>query len=586
MKRLLFISLILCSLLPTYGRKKDKKHHAQSAKQEQRLSDNDMRRYQYFYLEAVRQEGLGNYPEAFDLYRHCLEIDTLASEAHFAISGYYASVNKDSLALSHLKYACDLDPENDEFMERLGQYYLTKNMIDEGTAVYERLADLCRDRSEFLEMLTRIYQYKKDYPKMLETLNRLEIVEGPSENLTLSKMQVYSSMGDEKGAHEELERLVKSHPNDLNYQVMMGNWLLANGKKAEALKAYQKVLKEEPDNAKAQTSLMDYYRTTGNSEEADTLLYKILENPNTESQTRISLMRQVVSDNEQSGGDSTRILNIFSRILSLPQKTSDMAEMEVAYMNFKNMPKDTILVSLRRVLSINPENVGARLQMLDIMWRDSIDENVIAECEKAIDFTPEETSLYYYLGLAKYLNKDDQGALEAFRKGATTIKENTPTEVSSRIYMISGDILHHMNRNEEAYAAYDSCLIYNPDEVSCLNNYAYYLSEDNKNLKKAEQMSYKTIKAEPENATYLDTYAWILYMQQRYEEARIYIDQALKNDSTIESSVIWEHAGDIYIRLGMRSHANDYWQKAIDLGADNTADIRKKIAKEKTKERK
>ena len=201
--------------------------------------------------------------------------------------------------------------------------------------------------------------------------------------------------------------------------------------------------------------------------------------------------------------------------------------------------------------------------------------------QKAIDYTPEETSLYYYLGLAKYLNKDDAGALEALRKGAANIKEDTPMEISSRIYMISGDILHSMNLPEEAYAAYDSCLNINPNEISCLNNYAYYLSEENRDLKRAEQMSYKTIKAEPENVSYLDTYAWILYMQKRYEEARIYIDQALKNDSTQTSSVIWEHAGDIYIRLGLKSDASNYWQKAIDSGADNATEIRKKIARTK-----
>ena len=550
-------------------------------KQEQRLNDNDMRRYQYFYLEAIRQEGLGNFAEAFDLYRHCLEIDSLASETHYAISDFYSQISKDTLALYHLKKANSLEPENDEFAERLGQYYLSQNKIEEGTRVYERLADIHRDRSEFLDILTRIYQFKKDYPKMLETLNRLEEAEGESENLTLSKMQVYSSMGDEKGAYEELLRLVKRHPNDLNYKVMMGNWLLANSRKDEALKAYKAVLKEEPTNPQAQMSLMDYYRTTGNSAEADTLLYQILENPETEAQTRISLMRQVVADNEQGGGDSTRILNIFSRILSLPQLTSDMAEMHVAYMNFKHMPNDSILSGLNKVLAINPENIAARLQRLDIMWRDTIDEKVIAECEKAIDYTPEEPVLYYYLGLAKYLNKDDAGALEALRKGAANIKEDTPMEISSRIYMISGDILHSMNLPEEAYAAYDSCLNINPNEISCLNNYAYYLSEENRDLKRAEQMSYKTIKAEPENVSYLDTYAWILYMQKRYEEARIYIDQALKSDSTQTSSVIFEHAGDIYIRLGLKSDASNYWQKAIDSGSDNATEIKKKIARTK-----
>lgn len=581
MKRLLLISLIICALLPTYGKKKEKKRQAVIPRQEQRLNDNDMRRYQYFYLEAIRQEGLGNFAEAFDLYRHCLEIDSLASETHYAISDFYSQISKDTLALYHLKKANSLEPENDEFAERLGQYYLSQNKIEEGTRVYERLADIHRDRSEFLDILTRIYQYKKDYPKMLETLNRLEEAEGESENLTLSKMQVYSSMGDEKGAYEELLRLVKRHPNDLNYKVMMGNWLLANSRKDEALKAYKAVLKEEPTNPQAQMSLMDYYRTTGNSAEADTLLYQILENPETEAQTRISLMRQVVADNEQGGGDSTRILNIFSRILSLPQQTSDMAEMHVAYMNFKHMPNDSILSGLNKVLAINPENIAARLQRLDIMWRDTIDEKVIAECEKAIDYTPEEPVLYYYLGLAKYLNKDDAGALEALRKGAANIKEDTPMEISSRIYMISGDILHSMNLPEEAYAAYDSCLNINPNEISCLNNYAYYLSEENRDLKRAEQMSYKTIKAEPENVSYLDTYAWILYMQKRYEEARIYIDQALKSDSTQTSSVIFEHAGDIYIRLGLKSDASNYWQKAIDSGSDNATEIKKKIARTK-----
>ena len=581
MKRLLLISLIICALLPSYGKKKEKKRQAVIPKQEQRLNDNDLRRYQYFYLEAIRQEGLGNFTEAFDLYRHCLEIDSLASETHYAISDFYSQISKDSLALYHLKKANSLEPENDEFAERLGQYYLSQNKIEEGTRVYERLADIHRDRSEFLDILTRIYQFKKDYPKMLETLNRLEEAEGESENLTLSKMQVYSSMGDEKGAYEELLRLVKRHPNDLNYKVMMGNWLLANSRKDEALKAYKAVLKEEPTNPQAQMSLMDYYRTTGNSAEADTLLYQILENPETEAQTRISLMRQVVADNEQGGGDSTRILNIFSRILSLPQLTSDMAEMHVAYMNFKHMPNDSILSGLNKVLAINPENIAARLQRLDIMWRDTIDEKVIAECEKAIDYTPEEPVLYYYLGLAKYLNKDDAGALEALRKGAANIKEDTPMEISSRIYMISGDILHSMNLPEEAYAAYDSCLNINPNEISCLNNYAYYLSEENRDLKRAEQMSYKTIKAEPENVSYLDTYAWILYMQKRYEEARIYIDQALKSDSTQTSSVIFEHAGDIYIRLGLKSDASNYWQKAIDSGSDNATEIKKKIARTK-----
>lgn len=573
----LLISLYYSVFAPHKVVKHKKKVQTEAVIQTKQLTEDESRRYQYFWLEAVRQEDMENYTAAYDLYRHCLDINPDASESHFEIARFEVALGNDSLAQMHYERALELDPDNDEFAERLGQYYLSKEMIEKGTEVYERLAKMAPDRSEYLDVLARIYQHQRDYSKMLTTLNRMEMVDGQSEDLTLTKMQVYSYMGDEKGAYNELMSLVKSHPNDLNYKVMMGNWLLGNGKKPEALKTFQDVLKEEPDNAQGQMALMDYYRAEGNTEEADKLLFLMLENPRTEASTRITLMRQVISDNEKGAGDSTRVMDIFNRILSLPQRTSEMAEMKVAYMELKQMPTDSIKAVLHQVLDINPENIQSRLRLIDIMWRDTIDENVIRECEKAIDYNPEEPALYYYLGLAKYLNDDDKGSLSAIKKGVAHISEDTPEGISSRMYMIMGDILHGMGKADEAYAAYDSCLVYNPDEISCLNNYAYYLSVENKDLKRAEQMSYKTIKAEPENGTYLDTYAWILYMQERYEEAKIYIDQVMKVDSASMSATLYDHAGDIYLKTGKTKEALDFWKKALPLKPDNEAEIRKKI---------
>lgn len=154
------------------------------------------------------------------------------------------------------------------------------------------------------------------------------------------------------------------------------------------------------------------------------------------------------------------------------------------------------------------------------------------------------------------------------------INENSNKEIVSDFYAIMGDILHEKKREAEAFAAYDSCLQWKPDNVGCLNNYAYYLSEQGKDLQKAEQMSYRTIKAEPDNSTFLDTYAWILFMQERYEESKIYIDQAVEKDSTV-SEVILEHAGDIHAKVGDMERALDYWQRAREKGADSKVLIRK-----------
>ena len=144
----------------------------------------------------------------------------------------------------------------------------------------------------------------------------------------------------------------------------------------------------------------------------------------------------------------------------------------------------------------------------------------------------------------------------------------------------------------EAYAAYDSALVYKPDNIGALNNYAYYLSVERKQLDKAEEMSYRTVKAEPSNGTYLDTYAWILFEKGKYVEARIYIDQALLNGGD-KSSVVVEHCGDIYYQNGEPDKALEFWQKALKLSEEKPEDgseprttkelnlLKKKIAKRK-----
>ena len=132
-----------------------------------------------------------------------------------------------------------------------------------------------------------------------------------------------------------------------------------------------------------------------------------------------------------------------------------------------------------------------------------------------------------------------------------------------------GDVYHQLNKVTESFAAYDSSLVYNDSNIGVLNNYAYYLSEKGEKLDIAEEMSYKTIKAEPKNSTYLDTYAWILFQKKNYGEAKIYIDDALKNGGD-ESEVIVEHSGDIYYMNGEKEKALEFWLQAKKLGGDST----------------
>ena len=538
------------------------------------LSYNDEQRFKYFYFEAVNQQNLEHYDAAFDLYSHCLDINPYAAEVYYALSGYYAELGNDSMSMATIRKAADLDEQNDIYLERLAINYLKAGDYRNATDCYERLLDRNKNRSDALGILLQLYNQQKDYGHMIQTLDRMEQLEGSSEQITLSKMRVYAMTGDKEKELEALQQLSEKHPNDLNYRVMMGNWLLQNDRTDEALEEYEYVLGIEPENQAAHMSMLDYYRAVDNDSLANALQEQLLVNPKTPFQTKISLMRQVVAENEQNGGDSTQVISVFQRILQEPQADSEMLELYAAYMQLKKMPQDSINQTWRKALDITPDNAGVRLQLAQALWAEQQYDDVATLCEEGTEYNPDEIGFYYFLGLS-YLQKDDDDAtLHAMQRGVRQIDEDSNPEIASDFYAIMGDVLHKKGRDQEAFAAYDSCLQHKPDNYGCLNNYAYYLSLNRTDLQKAEQMSYRTIKAEPTNATFLDTYAWILFQQERYAEAAIYMEQTLQNDSTPSADVL-EHAGDIYAKNEQMDKAVDYWQQAVDAGSDSKVLIRK-----------
>ena len=538
------------------------------------LSYNDEQRFKYFYLGAVDQQMKGNYAGAFDLLNHCQEINPDAAEVYFMRSAYHALLNNDSLSLADIQKAAELNPQNNVYLERLAGAYIGSGKYDEAIEAYEKLYANNHDRDDVLNVLIRLYGQQKDYDNMLQTINRLENLEGSSEEITLARMRVYSLKGDKQAELAELKDLSKKHPNDMNYRVMMGNWLLQNELPADALKEYEFVLAQEPDNLMAQMSMLDYYNAIGQDSLAAELQEKLVVSPSTPLNSKMTLMRGIVNSNEQQGGDSTEVLRIFRHILAQPQKTSDMWELQAAYMSLKQMPQDSIDNSLRGALEVAPDNAGVRLQLIQSKWKEQLFDDVISLCKPALEYNPDEMAFYYFLGLAYFQKDEKDKALHTFQLGVSQINSESNKEIVSDFYAIMGDILHEKGREQEAYVAYDSCLQWKDDNLGALNNYAYYLSEKGKDLQKAEKMSYRTIKAEPKNSTFLDTYAWILFMQERYEEANIYIEQAVQNDSTV-SDVILEHAGDISAKLGNMKKAVEWWEKARDAGGNSKVLIRK-----------
>ena len=429
-----------------------------------------------------------------------------------------------------------------------------------------------------LYALLEIYNQGEEYDKVITVLNRLEEKMGKNEQLSMEKFRIYLQMKDNKNAFREIESLVAEYPMDTRYQVVLGDVYLQNGKKEEAYNIYRKVLAEEPDNAMAMYSLASYYETTGQKELYQQQLDTLLLNKKVPSETKMNVMRQVVIQNEQEGRDSTQVINLFNRIMDQDPDDAQLPMLYAQYLLSKGMNRESLPV-LRRVLEIEPTNTAARMMLLGEAVRKEDYADVINLCEAGVEANPEMLEFYFYLAIAYNNAERTDDVIDICRRALTQVTDNSKKEVVSDFYSILGDAYHTKDLNEEAYAAYDSALVYNPSNIPALNNYAYYLSVERRDLDKAEEMSYKTVKAEPDNATYLDTYAWILFKKGNYAEARLYIDDAIKSDKD-KSDVILEHCGDIYFMTGDVDGALKYWKQALERGSKSKT-LKQKIQKKK-----
>ena len=532
------------------------------------LSPEERRKFDYFFLEAVRLKEKGEADAAFEMYRHCLSIDPQSAVTLYELGKFYLYLGQPEKGEDFLRKAMAAEPGNYWYKETLAGHYQGKGEHLKSIEVLEEMAAQFPSRLEPLMALVDLYGRIKDYPKVIHSLDRLEKLDGKSEQISMEKFRMYLAMDDNEKAFSEIESLVKEYPYEMRYLTILGDVYMENGKEDEAFKTYQEVLAQEPGYAPAMLSLASYYEKTGQDSLYRVQLDGLLLNQKVESRTKVNIMRQLIMRSERSDRDSTRIVGLFDSMLAQEQENADVAMLAAQYLLSKRMDEKAKPV-LWKVLELDPENKPARLQLLSFaISKEDLDE-VIRICSPAVEYMPEALEFYYYWGIAHYQKEEHDEALEVFKKGVRQVTPDSEKTMVSDFYSIMGDLYHIKKMNVEAYAAYDSALVYKPDNIGALNNYAYYLSVERKNLDKAEEMSYKTVKAEPTNNTYLDTYAWILFEKGKYVEARIYIDQAMQNGGD-KSSVVVEHCGDIYYKNGEAENALEYWKQAEKLAAEPT----------------
>ncbi len=532
------------------------------------------RAFNKLFLEAVRQKQREQIDAEFELLDAALRLKPAAPEAVYemAVLKLSYSTYSDTLARAEgdslLRRATELAPDNLYYKETLATYLANSAQYREAIRLYEEIAD-ANLTYETLANLAWLYKTSGDYAGAIRTLERLERLDGRSEALSMEKFQTYLAMKDDEHAYQALEELCAEYPLDLRYRVLMGDLYDQHGYHERALDIYRDVLTAEPDNSYAQLSLLAYYKAARADSLYLDLLNRVVLNPRTQSGARLEAMRAYAVDNIKARADSTPVLNLFRQALAEPQENRDMAELQAYYMIERKMPADSVMRVMYRILEIEPDYTKARLQILQYMLLRGDMNRVAQICREGELYDPSEITFYYYEGEAHYRSGNNAEAIRVLQRGAERVDENTDPQLASDVLALLGDVLHDSHLTEEAYLAYDRSLEYNPLNLFCLNNYAYFLSVEGRNLEKAEPMSRRTVEVEPQNATYLDTYAWILFKLGRYREAQIYMEEALRyTPETEENASIFDHAGDIFYHAGDKKLAPEYWKKALQLTTD------------------
>ncbi len=544
---------------------------------EKRLSAPDQRKFDYFFYEGLNLKAAGKFDAAYEAFNHCLLIDSTASPVLYELSTFYVQLNRPNKAVDMLKRAVSNEPANFTYQMALASLSSSLGMYGESAEVLEKLIAAYPEKVELNYYLAESFAQQGDIGKAIEAYDALESAVGMNEALSLQKYKLYSQMEEKGNAFKEIEKLAAKYPMEARYQLLMGDLYLESKDLPRALACYQKAHTIDASNPYYIVSMANYYEAAGNKDAAETEIRNALVNEKLDIETKVGILSRYILKLQQSNQGLETSNALFETLIEQHPEDTDLKMMYGSLLAAQGKDEEAKF-QYQLVTEMEPENPGAWQQLLNMATKAAEFKDVIRICNRCIELFPDSPEYYFFLGIAHYQENGFQEALDAYQTGVEII----PVEnmgLKSDFYGQIGDTYYQMGELEKAYSAYDEALKYNERNVAVLNNYAYFLSLEKKDLKKAERMSAQTIRVEPDNATYLDTYAWIFFVQGEYSLAKIYIEKAISNDKTNSPELV-DHYGDILFMTGDKEKAVEQWKLAKERGKESQI-LDRKIAEEK-----
>lgn len=536
---------------------------ALEAEAQKRPDNND---YQYALIEAVKQKNLGNLTEAVKLYNLVIKEKPDCTVAYYELGSIFLATNQLELARKNLQSAYEQDPGNEwytnAYLNSLGameEYELAVDILKQQLKQYP-------DDPEWAFRLAGTYFAMEKGSKALRLLDKIEKERGFSEKVTLMKASIYESEEKYDSALEEVEKVMSLFPEAVQFRVVAAELCLKSGKEEEAATYYQEILEEDSLNIFALTNLTDYYRQKGDFRNSYKYLAKSFASKQIDVNRKKAILSYYLSDEDQVSAYSRELSNVIEVLAETHPEESDISLMAADFY-IQTQDYNRAYHHLKNYLKLQKGTYNIYMQTIMLANAAGLSDELLDICEKALQEYPDSTDIRFFRGIALYQSGKYEDLIANFR-GIKADDFSNP-DYASQVAMLIAEAYYRTGNFEKSDSIFESLIREEPDNYIVLNNYSYYLAERGDKLDQAKAWSYMVVTKNPDNATYLDTYAWVLYKLRSFEEAERYIlfalDKGGENDPEVN-----EHAGDIQLALGSYHIARSYYMKAIILGGDKT----------------
>lgn len=545
-----------------------------------------LREAEFYFTEGEKHFILEDYAKALIYYQKSLDVHAGNATVHYKIAQVLSRSNKrDDLtrASISIEQALSMERKNKYFYLLAAQIYTNLSRFDQAAQTYETLFTEVSGTQEYLYELAAVYQYANKKEEALKAYTRAESYFGVNEMASLQKVKLLFELNRNDDALREAQAIVSSLPDEENIVVAVSELLSQNKAKPNAVALLENFIRDNAHAPSARLLLAGLYRDTNREAEARELLLASFNDTELELTSKLLVLGTYNAELNQSRSKSTADAAKEKFVLALFALLEKQHAGEEAVhvlggdlyltLDKKEEAQKQYLAAIHAGSSTF--EVWQNLLYLELQL-DRFDD-VIIHSEQALEHHPNQAMIYYFNGLAnlrKRRNEDAAASLEQAKKLAAS-----NAAMVSDINGMLGDAYNALKQYDKSDKAYEDALAYNTQNDVILNNYSYYLALRKTNLEKAERMSAQLIKNNPENATYLDTYAWVLYVREKYKDARKVMEKAI--GTGMASATHFEHYGDILFKLGDVENAVKQWEKARTMLTTSSETLNKKIANRK-----